>query len=165
MTTTEIVSDGIERRRQKLIALNKARATHGRANSRVKGYADRTYGIWQAFRDRCKNKNRSDYKYYGGRGITYDPAWDNFAMFLADMGEAPEGMTLDRINNDLGYSKENCRWADRTTQVRNSSRVRLITIGGETKPLSEWLTIVDVSKCTFYRRIKNGYSEQKALGL
>jgi len=148
---------------KKLIALNKARATHNRANSRVKGYADRTYGIWQAMRGRCTNNKRADYKYYGGRGISYDSRWDNFLNFVADMGEAPKDLTLDRIDNNVGYSKENCRWVSRKDQVYNSSRIRLITIAGETKPLRDWLLQTGVSRGSFYYQLGKGKSEAVAI--
>jgi len=64
--------------------------------------------------------------------------WLEFTAFLNDMGPAPEGMSLDRIDNSLGYSKANCRWATKTEQVRNSSQVNLVTINQETLPLSVW---------------------------
>lgn len=150
-------------RTEKLVALNKSRATHGRSNSRITGYADKTYGIWQAFRDRCKNTNRKDYKYYGGKGITYDPAWDKFEQFVLDMGDCPEGMTLDRVNNALGYSKDNCRWATRKTQSHNSSRVRIIKLNEESKPLQEWLQIYSIGRYTFYNRLKLGWTVEAAL--
>lgn len=156
-------NDGKERRRLKLIAMNKARATHGRSNSRITGYANRTYGIWQAFRDRCNNPNRKDYKYYGGKGLTYDPSWNSFEQFLLDMGECPKGMTLDRIDNDKGYSKNNCRWASRHQQSYNSSRIRWIEIDGVTRSASDWIREANIAHTTFYKRLKNGYSEKEAL--
>ena len=148
---------------EKLIALNKSRATHGRSNSRVKGYVDRTYGIWQAFRDRCNNPNRKDYKYYGGKGITYDPAWDSFEAFLADMGEAPEELTLDRIDGNKGYSKSNCRWATRNQQSYNSSRIKWVEIDGVTKSISDWIKAANINRTTYYKRIKQGYTAKEAL--
>ena len=145
--------------------MNKARAKHNRANSRVKGYADRTYGIWQAFRDRCRNKHRKDYKYYGGKGVTYDPSWDSFENFLADMGEAPEGLTLDRIDSEKGYSKDNCRWATRQQQTYNSSRIRWVEIDGVIKSVSDWIRFSGIDKTTYYRNLKKGMSEKDALKL
>lgn len=68
---------------------------------------------------RCNNPNHPSADYYSERGITYDPAWEDFEVFLADMGERPPGTTLDRENNDLGYSKENCRWATPKQQANN----------------------------------------------
>ncbi len=148
---------------EKLIALNKSRATHGRSNSRLTGYADKTYGIWQAFRDRCKNSNRKDYKYYGGKGITYDNAWDSFEQFVLDMGNCPDGMTLDRIDSKLNYTKDNCRWATRRTQSHNSSRIRVIQLNTESKPLQEWLKIYNINRHTFYNRLKLGWTVEAAL--
>lgn len=70
-------------------------------------------------RRRCRDTKRQGAKYYVLRGITIDPQWDDYANFYADMGDRPAGMTLDRIDNDKGYSKENCRWATPLMQTRN----------------------------------------------
>lgn len=74
---------------------------------------------WRHMRDRCLNPKSKQYRYYGGRGITICPEWDDFAVFRADMGEPPEGYTLDRIDPNGGYTPSNCRWASKTTQARN----------------------------------------------
>lgn len=79
---------------------------------------------------RCDNPQDRCYQYYGGRGIGYDPRWARFENFLADMGERPEGLTLDRVDNDLGYSVDNCRWADAQTQSANR-RPRAAVRGGQ----------------------------------
>lgn len=108
--------------------LGDAARTHGRANSRIGGYKDRTYGIWQAMRQRCSNPKHICYHRYGGRGIKVCDRWnDSFEAFVEDMGNAKDRLTIDRIDNDKGYYKENCRWATYKQQAQNRKyRVKLV---------------------------------------
>lgn len=93
--------------------------THGRAKTRDGKAADRTYVTWAGMLDRCRRARNKKFKYYGGRGITVCDRWQTFGNFLADMGEKPVGLSIDRINNDGNYEPGNCRWATQSEQVRN----------------------------------------------
>lgn len=78
-----------------------------------------TYVVWSNMHARCSNSKRHDWKNYGGRGISVCGRWKEFVNFLSDMGEKPENLTLDRINNDGDYEPGNCRWATASEQRRN----------------------------------------------
>lgn len=82
-------------------------------------YGTRTYRVWANMKTRCQNTNSTSYPYYGAKGITVCSRWQSFENFLADMGEAPEGRTLDRVDGSKGYSLENCRWATLQQQSWN----------------------------------------------
>lgn len=88
---------------------------------------------------RCYSESCPDYKYYGGRGITICDRWlESFDNYLADMGLRPEGMTLERVDNDGPYSPENCIWASRAVQGNNTRQVKRISYKGKTQTVSEW---------------------------
>ena len=89
------------------------------------------YRTWSGMRERCGNFNHKDYHSYGGRGISVCSEWDSFKQFVEDVGVRPEGHTLDRIDNDEDYCKDNCRWATHFQQahsrrlgIHNKSGVR-----------------------------------------
>lgn len=85
----------------------------------------RAYASWAQMRERCRNPRNVRYPRYGGRGITHCERWTSFENFVADMGERPEGMSLDRIDNDGNYEPGNCRWATQEEQQRNRSTTKL----------------------------------------
>jgi hypothetical protein len=83
-------------------------------------FGTRTYRAWVSMKSRCLNKKHRQYVDYGGRGITVCEAWRlSFDAFFADMGEAPEGLTLDREDNERGYEPNNCRWVTQQLQILN----------------------------------------------
>lgn len=94
-----------------------ANKTHGMTGTR-------THEIWRGMIKRCTQKNRKDYKYYGGRGISVCARWLTFDAFFADMGEAPAGMSIERKNNDGNYEPSNCCWATQSQQVKNKRMLR-----------------------------------------
>ena len=90
-----------------------------------------TYVVWSNMWARCTNPKRRDYKNYGGRGIVVCQRWERFEHFLADMGEKPGSLSLDRINNDEGYSPNNCRWATASEQRRNQRPTHIVRATAE----------------------------------
>lgn len=107
---------------------------HGRAKTS-------TYKSWAQAKERCTNQNNPNYNRYGGRGIQMCERWLNsFENFLADMGEKPtKKHSLDRIDNDKGYSPSNCRWANNHEQCNNRHTNRHVAAFGETKTMPQWL--------------------------
>ncbi len=97
-----------------------------------------TYGAWCSMKARCQQPQHKNYAAYGGRGITVCERWSqSFQAFLDDMGTRPAGYTLDRRDNDKGYSPENCRWATRLEQTSNRRNTRFVILTGKRMPVSE----------------------------
>jgi len=121
------------------------------------------YRIWHMMLQRCTNANNGKFKNYGGRGITVCEKWQDFKGFYADMGDRPEGMTLDRIDNEKGYFKANCRWASRKQQSNNRSNNLLITYQGKKQTLQMWADELGLKKSTLINRVKRGWTIERAL--
>jgi hypothetical protein len=132
-----------------------AHATHGHCKS---GNSTRTYRIWANIRTRCGKRG---WLRYSGNGITVCERWESFANFLEDVGEIPDHMTLDRIDNSKGYDPSNVRLATAKDQARNRTSNSLITIGGVTKPHWQWCEEHGISWTTLHTRIYAlGWAEQ-----
>jgi len=109
------------------------------------------YRSWSCMLSRCTNKKLSGYKNYGGRGITVCKRWYDFKNFYEDMGDRPKDCTLDRIDNDKGYCKENCRWA--TLEQQSMNKRNTIMIKG--KSLKDMSRKLGVSYNILYHRHKS----------
>lgn len=121
---------------------------------------------WRDMIDRCENPKNEYYHIYGGRGIKVCDRWHSFDAFYADMGEpSSQGMSLDKIDNDQGYSPDNCRWTDARTQGRNRRLNVYVEYKGKIKCASEWAEILGQNEGTFRERIKRGMSVEEILSL
>jgi hypothetical protein len=113
------------------------------------------YKSWQSAKDRCYRPKHDSYHRYGGRGITMCERWKNdFSAFFEDMGERPAGKSLERIDNNLGYYKENCKWADRFEQCNNRRSSHFVTYDGVTKTVSQWARDLNITPQAVGKRIK-----------
>lgn len=133
--------------------------------SRRHGYAGTpTHKVWIGMRARCLNPNDTSFHNYGARGIIIDPRWNDFNAFLADMGERPPGMDLDRIDNDGPYSPGNCRWVTRTTNLRNTRRTCFVEVEGEQMSVTEAAERLGISRLNVYSYVHlKGVSHQQAV--
>lgn len=124
-----------------------------------------TYNTWRGMIDRCTNVSNTSYPRYGGRGISVCTRWSrSFQAFLEDMGNRPDGMTLERIDNAKGYEKSNCKWATQSEQARNTSRTRTFEFFGEKMCLKDWASRNGVNYLTALSRIdKLGWDAYDAL--
>lgn len=111
------------------------------------------YKAWIAMKQRCNDKNHVGWKYWGGKGIKYDPRWELFENFQKDMESTYEvGLSLDRIDNNQNYSKNNCRWIIRGQQNLNKSNLNRIKFNGKNLLLSEWANILGIKRSTLAQR-------------
>ena len=118
------------------------------------------YFLWANMKQRCLNKKHRQFKDYGGRGITVCESWLKFDNFLQDMGEKPKNKSLDRIDNNGNYCKENCRWASSKEQARNTRQNFLL----KGKTLSEWSEILKIKRSTLaMRHYFYGWSDNEVL--
>lgn len=121
------------------------------------------FNVWSGMMRRCYNPKDKRYKDYGGRGITVCYPWHDVRNFIADMTDGyQKGLQIDRIDNNKGYSKENCRWADRYTQRHNRRGVVLFSFNGKTLCLTDWSKHLRIPFTCLRQRIDAGWPIEKA---
>lgn len=136
---------------------------HGQAQD---GKKTPEYHCWGSMLHRCRNPHNKNFHHYGGRGITVCQEWvDSFETFFADMGPRPSPThSLERKDNALGYTPDNCLWATRAEQQLNRRTTRLLTYKGRTMCLKEWGKELETSPQVLAGRLQRGYSVERALG-
>jgi len=131
--------------------------THGMSNTRP-------YNIWKAMKTRCTNTKQPNYERYGGRGITYDPRWETFEAFWKDMSKSyADILTLERIDNNRGYSKENCRWATPAEQNKNMRSNVVITYNGVGYCLTDLANTLGISRSKLDYHYNNGLRDDELI--
>lgn len=138
--------------------------THG--HTRENKHGTPTYQSWRSMLYRCRQPSHLHYDRYGGRGITVCEKWqgpEGFANFLRDMGERPEGCSLDRIDNNGNYEPRNCRWVGQKTQHQNKTSNVLLTLNGRTQCLSAWAEELGVGITTLGARKRKGMTDEEVL--
>lgn len=138
--------------------LSERNRTHGKSHLRE-------YKVWKDMRARCGNRRNKEYPNYGGRGIEVCDRWKKFENFLADMGVAPAGTTIDRRDVNGHYNSANCWWAPADDQANNKRTTRRITLGGETKSLAQWCRHFGISRSRVGYRLKSGIPVERAFSL
>lgn len=121
------------------------------------------YKVWLKMRKRCQNPTAPHYDRYGGRGITVCERWQTFENFFADMGERPEGLTIERIDNNGNYELGNCKWATHQEQCNNRESNVLITAHGKTLNVAQWAVIIGKHVSTVHRRLRQGLTGEQAV--
>ena len=128
-------------------------------NPRKPNRCSKAYKTWSNMKWRCKNLAG-----WSDRGITVCERWQSFDNFFADMGDHPDDMSIDRIDNNGPYSPDNCRWANNRTQSNNRRSTRLLTYQGQTMSVMQWAQKLQMKHSTLLDRVtRMGWSVERAL--
>lgn len=138
------------------------RIIHGRRSSQRK-YTDPTYTTFISMKGRVLNPNNPAYHNYGGRGIKICQEWldEGFVKFLADMGERPPGMSLDRIDTNGDYCPENCRWSTYSEQAQNRRNSKLLSSSNKTQTLAAWARELNLTRYALEKKMREGMTLQE----
>ena len=134
----------------------KDKKTHGKSETRI-------YRIWSNMKSRCKRKTDTKYENYGGRGIKVCERWEKFENFYADMGDAPEKLTLDRIDVNGNYEPSNCRWATQKEQQNNRRNNLIVEYRSQKYTLQQLCDHLGKNSDRVQQRLKRGDSLERAL--
>jgi hypothetical protein len=128
---------------------------------------DPVYRVWIEMRARCSNPNHASWRNYGGRGIRVSDEWgESFETFLRDMGPRPKGYQIERVDNNRGYSKENCVWATVRQQRNNQRNNRILEVNGVRRTFAEWARLSGLPWTTIRSRIERyGWDVESAVTL
>ncbi len=132
---------------------------HGR------GMSDPTYRSWRSMRARCLSFTHKSWGDYGGRGITICAEWNDFRNFLKDMGDRPEGTTLDRKNTNGNYTPTNCQWSGIDVQNNNKRSCVILTFSGRAQTSMQWARDLGISGELMRWRLSHGWSVEESVTL
>ena len=153
LTSGRIISCGCENDKR----IGDLRRSHGLTNSPL-------YSVWHGIKQRCEYKNNNRYKYYGARGIKISQEWQDFMNFYNDMEENyQKGLSIERIDVDGHYCKENCIWADDIQQANNKRNNVIVTINGETDTLRNICRKYNVNPQMIYHQHRKGNDIEKII--
>lgn len=135
---------------------SKARITHGRTKTKV-------FRVWRCIKNRCLNSKSDQWKNYGGRGIEICDRWLKFENFLADMGEPPDGHSIERIDVNGNYEPGNCKWIPAKEQQYNKRNSVKLTFNGKTMTIAEWSRELGINEHVIRQRTERGWTAEAAL--
>ena len=151
-----VASRGVVRTRSCGCLVGNCRGSHGLSQTT-------TYRSWSAMKQRCYNSLCENFKYHGGRGIKVCEQWHEFKNFHSDMGSMPDGLTLERIDNEKGYCPDNCTWATHKEQQRNTRRNVNLTVDGVTQAMSAWAEQVCIPYTAIKSRHRRGWPDRECV--